>query len=91
MSKLKLDLNELRIESFETKDAEEARGTVQAHASAIMTCPSTCASCVTCYATCFASCPANTCGGNTCGRTCYSCVICPWSGGFTCEPAFCPR
>lgn len=44
MKKLALDMDALRVESFETADGQAARGTVAAHGGATCTYP--CASCV---------------------------------------------
>ncbi|MFL5538370.1 MAG: pinensin family lanthipeptide, partial [Longimicrobiaceae bacterium] len=60
MHKLKLDLDQLSVESFETNATEDARrGTVKAHShvhtcgascyDTCATCDPSCASCVTCY------------------------------------------
>ena len=86
MHKLKLDLERLTVESFDTIPADAARsGTVQAFASVgdstcrqeicyfetyAPTCAATCASCA--GATCAATC------ANTCGYTCDdpSCATC---------------
>jgi hypothetical protein len=42
MEKLKLELDELAVESFRTAEAEPARGTVNAHATQLKTCAATC-------------------------------------------------
>jgi len=74
MRKLKLEVDDLRIDSFVVDEAEEARGTVAGQnepaytASCDGSCVNTCNSCVnTCLNTCQASC-WNTCG--TCNATC---------------------
>jgi hypothetical protein len=81
MSKLKLDLDQLDVQSFETATGrEDERGTIRGHArSELCTpyCPShfneatTCqvSDLGTCAASCGASCPA-TCNG---GATCVTC------------------
>lgn len=80
MHKLKLDLDQLSVESFGTDAPEALRGTVEARShlcSAFDTCAScdytcgtcnpSCASCVSCYNTC----------DNTCGASCYgTCATC---------------
>jgi len=73
MKKLKLELDELSVESFPTARAEEERGTVAGQNEPPYTqscdgsCVNTCNSCVnTCYNTCQAS----------CYDTCASCVTC---------------
>jgi len=74
MKKLRLEVDDLRIDSFAVDEAEAARGTVAGHnepaytASCDGSCVNTCNSCVnTCLNTCPASC-WNTC--NTCNATC---------------------
>jgi hypothetical protein len=68
MRKLKMDLDELMVESFETAAESAERGTVHGHLSI---------RCDTVNATCD---DANTCGGDTCNfaqNTCAdSCGIC---------------
>ncbi|MCG8454976.1 MAG: pinensin family lanthipeptide [Holophagales bacterium] len=94
MKKLKLDLDDLKVESFETtpETGEEAKGTVYGYITQDLTicdgcndptnqntCASTCGS--TCGNTCGSTCGttcASTCG-NTCGATCGC-------GGLTCQP-----
>jgi len=55
MRKIQLDVDTLNVESFETRAAEPARGTVQGHWSRIGTCDAavgTCAYGATCGAGC---------------------------------------
>lgn len=82
MPKLKLDLDHLTVDSFDTNaDAATQRGTVEAHTALITlfetcpqscpdtcaTCDPSCATCVSCYGTC----------QNTCGQSCYgTCATC---------------
>ncbi|HEU4882963.1 MAG TPA: hypothetical protein VFT45_11970 [Longimicrobium sp.] len=81
MRKLKLDVDQLTVDSFDTKASDGARaGTVQGFAPPTFwescngscdytcgTCNASCASCVSCYNTC----------GNTCGPSCYgTCQTC---------------
>jgi hypothetical protein len=83
MNKLKLDLDQLTVESFNTDASGIARrGTVQAHSEICVptrgefTCGDTCDTCNnTCYDSCAASCGGGcgsgySCGG-TCGGTCF--------------------
>jgi hypothetical protein len=71
MHKLKLDLDQLAVESFDTIPSDGARrGTVQGFG------PTPLITCNTCYDTC-ASC-GGTCD-NSCGGTCYC-----GSGYYTC-------
>lgn len=87
MSKLKLQLDDLAVESFDTSAARSEKGTVFGEEC---TCPTncTCPGCPTCanYATCDATCP-ETCDdlscANSCGGTCVSCEG-------TCRPRDCP-
>ena len=78
MKKLRLEVDDLRIDSFAVDGAGEARGTVAGQnepaytASCDGSCVNTCNSCVnTCLNTCQASC-WNTCGtfNATCGTWC---------------------
>ena len=82
MNKLKLHLDDLAVESFDTCDREKEKGTVVGEqCSCNGTCPLTvCATCAntcddaTCAYTCDdATCPAScngTCGGASCWETC---------------------
>lgn len=90
MGKLKLDLNELQVETFDTSPEEnEARGTVQGHY--VSGEPEFCTDFTICIEICplptrgtCASC-GNTCGGtcgHSCGGTCASCNTC--GGTCTC-------
>jgi hypothetical protein len=87
MKKLRLQLDDLRIDSFETTAAEKPRGTVFGEQCTCWTqCgQNTCPGCPTCDASCNGTCAAscaNTCAytcddascAGTCGETCdYSC------------------
>jgi hypothetical protein len=70
MNKLKLDVDELNVESFDIRVDDMERGTVEAlneTATCGESCPNTCVSCVaTCQNTCDAS----------CWGTCYTCQTC---------------
>jgi len=83
MKKLKLELNELHVESFAVQRQDEVRGTVAGQneppytESCGGTCVNSCVSCVnTCYNTCQASCwdTCQTC--NTCERHCTAFPLC---------------
>jgi hypothetical protein len=79
MNKLKLDLDELSVESFDTAFSADAKGTVLGKQDSAYTC-GTCAGYYTCDASCDASCNGtcfNTCAGATCNGTC----------GFSCAPS----
>jgi hypothetical protein len=100
MKKLKLNLDDLKVESFQTLPSMNKKGTAHGHLppsiEEIDTCfgPSCriCPTDLTCYNTCEATC-ANTCPdtcANTCPATCgYSCGGgCPTEVGISC--VFCP-
>lgn len=84
MKKLRLDLDELEVESFDTRGGAREKGTVVGEQCSCggtcypqATCPQTCAyTCddPTCAYTCDdATCPAScngTCAGHTCWETC---------------------
>ena len=59
MRKLRLSLEELAVETFETTAAVAARGTVQAHGPS-ETCPWLCGSAAA-RATCYSSCTEDAC------------------------------
>ena len=97
MEKLKLDVDQLTVESFEAVSPEMlGRGTVDAHshmcispfdACADLACPTgtcgaTCATCASC-ASCNGTCYScyDTCG-DSCNGTCLSCLT-------NCEPMSC--
>lgn len=89
MAKLKLDLDSLAVESFDTDPQDHDEGTVHGAQATLLTCASCVASCqYSCEASCRYTCPRlRTCGAScvfTClGPTCYmSCFG-------TCDPAFC--
>ncbi|HEX8692467.1 MAG TPA: hypothetical protein VF746_08620 [Longimicrobium sp.] len=83
MRKLKLDVEELKVDSFEVAEDEKApRGTVRGHAQytdyrvcdtavdcSWNSCPSNCVSAcaVTCYDTCEATCEMSCHYGSSCG------------------------
>ncbi len=88
MNKLKLHLDDLQIDSFQTTSAEKPKGTVfgeQCTCYTQCTCPG-CPTCdASCNGTCYASCNG-TCGA-TCDGSCYG--SCDWTcnctGGDTCN------
>ena len=75
-TKLKLQLDDLTVDSFDTVSAAPAKGTVFGEEC---TCPTacTCPGCPTCDATCPATCPESC--DFSCGGTCDSCEE-------TCDP-----
>jgi hypothetical protein len=86
--KMKLNLDELQVESFETVSGEQERGTVHGYVTGTLGCNctdgDTCATCRASCGTCFDTCPdtcENTCPDtcvNTCPATCASCVDTCW-------------
>lgn len=79
--KLKLNLDHLAVESFDTSAPPARKGTVYGEQCTCYT-ACTCPGCPTCDPTCGASCNGTcdaSCNGtcaatcNTCGATCYSC------------------
>jgi hypothetical protein len=97
MKKMKLNLEQLAVDSFDTSAAAEKRGTVFGEQC---TCPTncTCPGCPTCYESCNGTCGDScygTCAGqHTCDGTCDSCYFtqcanscygCPTVSGAPCE------
>ncbi len=80
--KLKLRLDELAIDSFDTTQPADKKGTVFGEQCTCYT-QCTCPGCPTCYASCNGTC-AGTCA-NTCANTCddATCVNC--GTGYTCD------
>jgi hypothetical protein len=72
MKKLKLQLEDLQIDSFQTTPAEKPKGTVFGEQCTCYT-NCTCPGCPACYASCNGTCDAS-CNG-TCGASC-ACGIC---------------
>lgn len=95
MNKLKLRLEDLRIDSFTTEPARKEKGTVFGEQCTCYT-NCSCPGCPTCDASCNGTCNATACGscGASCGGTCdYSCDYscggtCDYTcgGGDTCDP-----
>lgn len=85
MNKLRLQLDDLTVESFDTVAAPREKGTVfgeQCTCDTACTCPG-CPTCPdTCQHTCEYTCDDATCGGRTCDGTCYP--VCPPSQWETC-------
>ena len=83
MQKLKLQLDELRVDSFETSKVREDKGTVcgaQCTCQTVCTCPG----CATCDASCNGSCDDFSCHPSGCGDfpscqggSCVSACNCP--------------
>lgn len=92
MHKLKLVMDDLRVESFETIAAAKEKGTV---IGAECTCYSacTCPGCPTCDATCPNTC-AFTCDDRTCyscDGTCETCGATCWCSALGCYSDGCPN
>jgi hypothetical protein len=102
MNKLKLRLEDLRIDSFDTTAPQKSKGTVFGEQCTCYT-QCTCPGCPTCDASCNGTCDAScngtcaaSCNGTcascdgTCAYTCYN--TCGLScGGYTCPTAEYPR
>lgn len=87
MRKLKLDLDQLVVDSFSTQVRPKRGGTVHGQVCTCYTQCDTCPGCPTCDASCNGTCGgatcAGTCGGGTCGgATCAG--SCDASCGGTC-------
>jgi hypothetical protein len=73
MAKLKLDLDSLTVESFETTEQDQREGTVHGAQATLATCMHSCFTCaLSCFRTCDASCQVLSCHG-TCSPTCFTC------------------
>jgi hypothetical protein len=83
MSKLKLHLEDLHVDTFQTTSVQKPKGTVFGEQCTCYT-QCTCPGCPTCYASCNGSCDAS-CNG-TCGASCDgTCgVSCDWTCDYTC-------
>jgi hypothetical protein len=82
-SKLKLELEDLAVDSFDTTTSDKPRGTVYGEQC---TCPTacTCPGCPTCDGTCPQTC-AHTCDDPSCGNTC----TCPETNAISCYETDC--
>jgi hypothetical protein len=90
MKKLRLRLDDLRIDSFQTTQAEQPEGTVFGEQCTCHT-QCTCPGCPTCYASCNGTCDAScngscNCSGDTCNASCFGTCeeTCDNSCGGTC-------
>ena len=81
-AKLKLQLDELTVDSFPTTATEREKGTVFGEQCTCYT-NCTCPGCPTCDATCAATCPY-TCDDNSCGDTCNTCAASCYDSCVTC-------
>jgi hypothetical protein len=90
MNKMKLNLDALAVESFDTSASAREKGTVFGEQC---TCPTacTCPGCPTCDGTCPFTCDdyscngEATCAGHTCDGTCHGEETCGFSCWDTCE------
>lgn len=69
--KIRVDVNELEVESFETVEVEEERGTVQGYGGS-WGCS------VTCYSCGPQTCAGNTCQFESCDGVCDTWYCTPW-------------
>ena len=84
MNKLKLKLDDLQVDTFQTTAPQKAKGTVFGEQCTCYT-QCTCPGCPTCYQSCNGSCEVS-CNGS-CQATCD--VSCYGSCGYTCEYTAC--
>ena len=85
-AKLKLHLDDLTVDSFNTTAAEKPKGTVFGEQCTCYT-QCTCPGCPTCYASCNGTC-AGTCE-NTCANTCDDATCAGCGTGYTCDRTAC--
>jgi hypothetical protein len=90
MAKLKLQLDDLLVDSFQTTEPLRPKGTVFGEQCTCYT-QCTCPGCPTCYASCNGTCDAScngTCGAS-CNGSCATCDetfdVCQTAGGNTCD------
>ena len=91
MAKLKLHLDALSVESFDTTGAEKAKGTVFGEQCTCYT-QCTCPGCPTCDATCNYTCDDATCPNcPTCAASCNGTCNCPTNNtcGYSCNYSEC--
>jgi hypothetical protein len=84
MNKLKLRLDDLRVDTFQTTSVQKEKGTVFGEQCTCYT-NCTCPGCPTCVASCNGTCDAScngSCGGATCDASCYG--SCDWSCDYSC-------
>ena len=92
MGKLKLNLDQLTVDSFDTSATAQKRGTVVGEEQC--TCPSACDTACTCPGcdTCdWSECNQQSCAGSCAGSTCdyyTQCYPCGTRGAYTCDPSY---
>ena len=88
MNKLKLRLDDLRVDTFQTTPVKKEKGTVFGEQCTCWT-NCTCPGCPTCDASCNGTCDAScngTCGGSCAGTCDASCGgTCDWTCDYTCN------
>ena len=84
MKKLRLHLDDLRIDSFDTTPSEKPKGTVFGEQCTCYT-QCTCPGCPTCDATCASTC-VNTCDDASCAGTCDACTGPTCGDQYSCVP-----
>jgi hypothetical protein len=82
MRKLRLDLDHLTVESFDTAPRAREKGTVMAEQCTCYT-QCTCPGCPSCDATCPATC-VNTCDDASCAESCWGTCVPDYSCWDTC-------
>ncbi|HEU4456065.1 MAG TPA: pinensin family lanthipeptide [Longimicrobium sp.] len=89
MKKMKLEMDALSVESFETADVEEQAGTVHGNAQTEWnTCPGygpTCDGGDTCWDSCGGACDTHYCTPNTCSVYCLNPSNLPYTDSPTCR------
>ena len=85
MKKMKLDLDELTVDSFDTSSAGPRAGTVFGEQCTCYT-NCTCPGCPTCAQSCNGTC-GDSCNG-TCGDSCYGTCAGQYSCDYTCDSCY---
>jgi hypothetical protein len=85
MKKFRLELDDLRIDSFSTTPAQTPKGTVFGEQCTCYT-NCTCPGCPTCDASCNGTCDASCNGTCDCPGTGYTCGGWSCDGAHTCDP-----
>ncbi|HEX8320729.1 hypothetical protein [Longimicrobium sp.] len=85
MKKFRLELDDLRIDSFSTTPAQAPKGTVFGEQCTCYT-NCTCPGCPTCDASCNGTCDASCNGTCDCPGTGYTCGGWSCDGAHTCDP-----
>lgn len=75
MHKLKLHLDDLRVDTFDTTAVQQAKGTVFGEQCTCYT-ECTCPGCATCDESCNGTCHPSNCTDPSCDTACASCIDC---------------